>query len=135
MGCVWVWDWDTEVEEPRATSLLNQTLSVTLSNYHRRPFSASSPCDIVVVVVVVIIIEENNYDQLTKEYKMKFQSSNSLNHIPFQNKRLPLVMRQNSSPLSLVYFPPPQTVWSDSSHKGISEWTCQCCGEVTGSRG
>ena len=31
MGCVWVRDWDTEVVEPAVISLLNQTVSVTLS--------------------------------------------------------------------------------------------------------
>ena len=65
----------------------------------------------------------------------------------FRNKTLPLVMRPTLSPLSLVLFPPP-TGWQKSSHVVppptvgqnssdvcIWEWTCQCCGEVTGSRG
>ena len=31
MGCVRVWDWDTEVTEPTVVSLLNQMVSVILS--------------------------------------------------------------------------------------------------------
>ena len=31
MGQEWVWDWDSEVAEPAVISLLNQTVSVSLS--------------------------------------------------------------------------------------------------------
>ena len=49
MGWVWVWDWHVEVTEPRVTPLVNQTVSVTLSNYHVEPCSISSSCDIIVI--------------------------------------------------------------------------------------
>ena len=36
MGCVLVQDWDTEVAEPAVISLLNQTVSVSLSKLPQR---------------------------------------------------------------------------------------------------
>ena len=36
MGCIWVQDWDAEVAEPAVISLLNQTVSVTLSKLPQR---------------------------------------------------------------------------------------------------
>ena len=80
MGCVWVRDWDTEVPELAVISLLNQTVSVCLSNLPQRTLQCNLfMCDIV---------------------------------IPFHEQDTVLiVMRPNHSPLSLVLFPPPLTVW------------------------
>ena len=52
----------------------------------------------------------------------------------FRTQTLYLVMGPNPSPLSLILLPSP-TEGQDSSHMGSSEWICQCCGEVIGSRG
>ena len=51
--------------------------------------------------------------------------------IPFQEETA------ETKPQSIISRPffTPHTVWLFSSHMGISKWTSQCCGEVTGSWG